>query len=493
MRTMFAQSPRAMTCVALVVLGSCTRGGMRFVEPGTGGQSSPQTLVDGTGGTVAFTSVWWNGGSGGAAVLGPCGNGTVEDGEACDDGNNLPFDGCSADCQYEPDCSAGACASPCGDGIIVGSEECDDANRASGDGCSADCRVEAGWSCVQPAPGSETTVPVLYRDFRFHIPSDFESGNVRDVAGVPGMVQANLDVDGKPVYSGMGGRALVASADTFAEWYRDVPGVNHATSAKMRLWDDGKGGYVNRYGPNGEPWNITEMAYYCGQVGRELLDAAGAPIPCTSRDQATVPTDCTTKLAAGKTLLKCSVSGGNYQGTFLVSKVDGNPLFFPVDDDPFTPASERTAAQIAPYYDATATWPYELDAAGNRRSHNFSFTSEVRSWFRYDKSKTYTLEFVGDDDVWVFIGRKLAVDLGGIHPPMVGNIVIGPDGNGTTTTSQTYPVANTGPTQETVTLGLQDGQVYEIAVFQAERQSTGSSFKLTLTGFSAPPSRCSPK
>jgi hypothetical protein len=37
----------------------------------------------------------------------------------------------------------------------------------------------------------------------------------------------------------------------------------------------------------------------------------------------------------------------------------------------------------------------------------------------------------------------------------------------------------TTPTKSTATLGLQDGKVYEIAVFQAERQSTGSSYKLT--------------
>ena len=41
---------------------------------------------------------------------------------------------------------------------------------------------------------------------------------------------------------------------------------------------------MNRYGPNGEQWIVTAQAYYCGNVGREMLDAAtGMPIPCTSR------------------------------------------------------------------------------------------------------------------------------------------------------------------------------------------------------------------
>jgi hypothetical protein len=40
-------------------------------------------------------------------------------------------------------------------------------------------------------------------------------------------------------------------------------------------------------------------------------------------------------------------------------------------------------------------------------------------------------------------------------------------------------------------LGLQEGQVYEIAVFQAERQTYGSSYKLTMTGFNTASSQCS--
>jgi len=75
------------------------------------------------------------------------------------------------------------------------------------------------------------------------------------------------------VYSGIA-NAHVASVASFAEWYRDTTGVNHPTASKMTLWNDGKGNYVNRYGANGEQWNITNIAYYCGNVGREKTDAA---------------------------------------------------------------------------------------------------------------------------------------------------------------------------------------------------------------------------
>ncbi len=403
-----------------------------------------------------------------------CGDGKIEGAEGCDQGNGnaMPFDGCSADCQNEPDCSGGSCTSKCGDGIVL-TEECDDGNNVDGDGCSKDCKIEQGFTCTQPSIGEKMLVPVVYRDFRYQNPKDFQAGVTGQTVASPGMVSKDLDKDGKPVYTGVTGGAIhVESTATFAEWYRDTAGVNHATASKLALYNNGKGAYVNRYGPNGEQWNTTEIAYYCGNVGQEKLDANGQPIPCTSKYQDTSSTNCTEKLAKGEEMLKCYISNGSYSATFIVEKVDGNPLFFPVDDDNFTPASEREAAQIPPLYDATASWPYDLDASGNKRLHNFSFTSEVRYWFLYQKGKTYTLDFTGDDDVWVFINKKLAVDLGGIHTPVNGSVTL----DATT-------AAN---------LGLADGKVYEVAVFQAERQTTGSSYRLTLSGFNAAPSDCLP-
>jgi len=58
-----------------------------------------------------------------------CGNGTVETGELCDDGNTLSGDGCRADCQPEDGWSCSGmpsmCETTCGDGIRAGVEQCD--------------------------------------------------------------------------------------------------------------------------------------------------------------------------------------------------------------------------------------------------------------------------------------------------------------------------------------------------------------------------------
>jgi fibro-slime domain-containing protein len=430
-----------------------------------------------------------------------CGDKNKEGAESCDDGNTVPFDGCSEDCQIEPACKSGeGCTSQCGDGIVLG-EGCDDGNAANGDGCSKDCKVEPGWTCSQPPIGDKMLVPVIYRDFRFGKPTDFEGGVSGSYNPLTGIVKDALDANGKPVYTGNVTNAHIASVDSFSQWYKDVSGINHSTATKMTLWNDGKGNYVNRYGANGDQWNTTTIANYCGTVTDALRDADGKAIPCTFKyqyDPDTNPTggktDCQKMEDSGYTQVpgSCFSDNGTYKAYYIVSKADGNPLFFPVDGDSFTPASELKAATIPPYYDASATWPKDKDASGKERLHNFSFTSEVRYWFPYSKSKSYILDFVGDDDVWVFINGKLAVDLGGVHTPVDGQVVI-TNGNGNTTVTATYPVSpEPKPTKQTATLGLQDGKVYEIAVFQAERQTDGSSYKLTLSGFNASPTSCVP-
>jgi cysteine-rich repeat protein len=70
-----------------------------------------------------------------------CGNGTTERGEQCDDGNDLPFDGCYQ-CRKEPVCSDGKCVSSCGDGQRFADEECDDGILdGSYGGCTAQCKL----------------------------------------------------------------------------------------------------------------------------------------------------------------------------------------------------------------------------------------------------------------------------------------------------------------------------------------------------------------
>jgi cysteine-rich repeat protein len=61
-----------------------------------------------------------------------CGDGRMDIGEQCDDGNLGDCDGCSRFCTSER----------CGNTILECMEECDDGNTRSGDGCSAMCTIE---------------------------------------------------------------------------------------------------------------------------------------------------------------------------------------------------------------------------------------------------------------------------------------------------------------------------------------------------------------
>jgi fibro-slime domain-containing protein len=379
-----------------------------------------------------------------------CGDGKKEGLEACDDGNNRNFDGCSASCQTEPSCQSGmACANKCGDGILLG-EQCEDGNNLPGDGCDPTCKPEPGYICTQPPLGNSIQVPITYRDFLAAHP-DFEPGASGQNKPTTGLVNANLDAAGKPTYRGPGGGGAggwITSAATFMDWYRDVANVNHATSATMALYNNGKGAYVNRWGPNGEPWMVPTNQAWCDNTTCGASNCANPP--------------------AGQVCAQpCPGWGSNLAACYVkLTPADGTPVFFPVDGDNFTPAGERSVATIPPPYDPSNGYPPELGMP----LHNFSFTSEVRSWFPFDASKTYKLDFQGDDDVWVFVNGRLAVDLGGIHTPQAGSVTISSTNN----------------------FGMTSGSVYEIAVFQAERQKTSSTYELTLSGFNGALTVCKP-
>ncbi len=64
--------------------------------------------------------------------LASCGDGFVHFGvEACDDGNNVGGDGCEADCSLPS----------CGDGVVQAGEDCDDGNQSNTDACLNTCEL----------------------------------------------------------------------------------------------------------------------------------------------------------------------------------------------------------------------------------------------------------------------------------------------------------------------------------------------------------------
>ena len=80
-----------------------------------------------------------------------CGNGALDPGEACDDGNPIDTDGCLSTCA----------AARCGDGVRAAFEGCDDGNQVDSDACGNDCTLPAcGDGVVDPGEECDSPDPV---------------------------------------------------------------------------------------------------------------------------------------------------------------------------------------------------------------------------------------------------------------------------------------------------------------------------------------------
>jgi fibro-slime domain-containing protein len=135
---------------------------------------------------------------------------------------------------------------------------------------------------------------------------------------------------------------------------------------------------------------------------------------------------------------------------------------FPINVQlPLTTMGNSLVYDSADFHPIDANFGFGSEGyALNGVPNNWHFTTEALASFRYQGGEVFT--FRGDDDIWVYINHKLAIDLGGIHGPEQGSVDLD---------------------LRAAELGLVVGQLYDLQVFHAERNFSGSNYRFETSNF----------
>jgi hypothetical protein len=417
------------------------------------------------------------------------------------------------------------------------------------DGCSSKCEIEPGFTCTpvqltdtQPCTANKDqrclNLPVTVRDFKdehqtgghpdfFYLGTANASGTVTRYcvpnSGGPakgndstarcwGIAQPNL-LNGKPQYSATPPMCDCQFSDY--SWGTNgghVPGYNNTVNSPLR-----------------------------GQVasGKTTMNSAGAPVwkgplpavsNATSFSQWFTDNTFTNNTHLAKNLELTALGNGQFRFSSPPHAVTGGFWLA----DPVPPATtaangEALLCNLWPYWFPQAfpgckgdqyLFPPSVDVttgvwqASTGSYHDSWFSTEIHYLFVYDSTAGFSLQFYGDDDLFLFINGVLVLDLGSVHQRLPGLVTVaGSPGKasiieggaldpvtgainacpGVDPYTGTKTVSPADCRTRSLDLGLVDGSTYEIAVFHADRHPTESNYQLTVSGFMTTQSACTPR
>jgi cysteine-rich repeat protein len=483
------------------------------------------------------------------ACTSACGDGNLDPNEKCDDGNQEDGDGCSSKCEIEA-------------------------------GFTCTIKTQEDSTTCQSGTGQCLELPVTYRDFQpenvspgghpdfYFLGTKYDASSKPTTVCVPnsggpskgndstkrcwGILGDNL-LNGKP----QAGLTRTCECQ-FSDWNignsSRIPG-GYTQAANDSPLSDGAGAYQG--GSAGSAVSTTSTTGpYAGTITGYTSSSPGGPIfkgtTPSYKDANSVKQWFTDDSSVNKTftgVLEMTQIGTNlYQYSSKSHLMEGG--FFPLDT---LNASQKTLCNMWPYWNHGNGQPIWSKCSGDQylfpprivsgdcgsgvsdkdlakgcwvtgltgQTHDSYFTDEARYYFVYDGTNGLTLQFYGDDDLYIYINGVLVLDLGGVHQQLPGKVTVKGDpgdadvveggcldsaGNiqGVTAGSSACSPTNSTPAPPTavsgddfrtrkVALGLKTGSVYEIAIFGADRHPPESNYQLTLSGYATQRSECGPR